>query len=602
MADIVKLLPENIANQIAAGEVVQRPASVVKELLENAIDAKATTITLFVKDGGKTLIQVTDNGTGMSPTDARRCFERHATSKIATVEDLFSITTKGFRGEAMAAISSVSQVELKTKRSSDENGTHTIVEGGKFLPQEVCATHNGTSIFVKNLFFNIPARRNFLKEDGVEMRLITDEVERIAIPHLDIHLKVIANGNELYNLQPAGLIQRITAILGNSLKDKLVSVKENSPSLSVSGYVGIPSSSRKRRGQQFFFVNNRFIRNGYLHHAVMSAYEQLIPTGEFPTYVLFLTIPPENIDINIHPTKTEVKFTDEKNVYGILNAAVKRALGRNNLSPSIDFNPESIVSFNSPSKNFQGNPTLKWNTQYSPFETAALKNPNGQSDQNWDEKFNTFNGKQNTLPTSESELFGENSVPLPSTDKVIQLHLRYIAVQDQQGLILIDQQRAHERILFEHYLNANKSPLNSQQQLFPQTLELSPADFILATELLPELTSLGFDLQPLGKNTFVIQGIPADLTELNSEEVLNGLIENYKLNNLEITLEKQENICRALARNTSIRYGKELKRDEMAALVEHLFRCENFSHSPSGKPVFARIEINEIDKLLRRNT
>lgn len=598
MADIIKLLPENISNQIAAGEVVQRPASAVKELLENAVDAGATQISLIVKEGGKALMQVLDNGKGMSETDARMCFERHATSKIATADDLFAITTKGFRGEAMAAIASVTQVELKTKQASAAAGTCVMIDGGELKSQEPCQCSIGTSVSVKNLFYNVPARRNFLKDDAVELRHIVDEFERVALAHPEISFKLNSNGNEIYNLQSSTLVNRITGLMGNTLKDKLVAVNETSPDISIKGYVGTPASAKKRRGLQYFFVNNRFIKSAYLHHAVMGAYEQLVSADEFPAYFLFIDVPPGSIDINIHPTKTEVKFEDEKNLYAILKTSVKRALGKNNLAPSIDFDVEQIVEFKYGAQTGHvKTPQITVNPSYNPFSD---KKQDIQATDNWQDLYRDY-----VNPATASSLPAESIakvIPVSVPEKFFQLRHKYIVAAFDDGLVLIDQQRAHERIMYEHYRPALAGQLqaHSQQELFPQTIELSAADMLLLLELNDDLKKLGFDIVPFGKDTVVIQGVPADLSDLNSVEVLHGLLENYKLNNLDVKLDKGENICRALAKNTSIKYGKELQPEEMRLLMEHLFACSEYALSPDGKPVFSRIDMFEIEKLFRK--
>jgi DNA mismatch repair protein MutL len=601
VADIINLLPENIANQIAAGEVVQRPASVVKELLENAVDAGATQISLLVKEGGKALIQVIDNGKGMSETDARMCFERHATSKIKTADDLFAISTKGFRGEALAAISSVAQVELKTKTAEVLTGTSIIIEGGNFVRQEPCQCSNGTSFSVKNLFFNVPARRNFLKDDTIELRHIIDEFERVAMAHIDVGFKLISNTNEVYNLPPTNLLLRVAGLAGNTLKDKLVAVNEQTPNISINGYVGTPASSKKKRGLQYFFVNNRFIKSGYLDHAVKSAYFQLIPEGEYPAYFIFITVPPNVIDVNIHPTKTEIKFEDEKTVYAILKTSVKRALGKNNLAPSIDFDQEQIVEFNySKNQGVPQAPKIQYNPSYNPFNDKIEPK---SSNTDWKSLYEDYVKPGNEPQIAQidaDDLFHEQKKEV-SFDKVFQLQNKYIVAITPDGLLLIDQQRAHERIMYEHYKKSAQHPINSQQELFPQTIELSSADMLLLKELNDDLKNLGFDIVPFGKETIVVQGVPADLSSLNSVEVLNGLLENYKLNNLDIKLDKGENICRALAQNTCIKYGKELQFEEMKLLVEHLFACEEHAHSPQGKIVYTQINQTDIDKLFKRN-
>lgn len=599
MSDIIKLLPENISNQIAAGEVVQRPASAVKELLENAIDAGATQISLIVKEGGKTLMQVIDNGKGMSETDARMCFERHATSKISHADDLFAIKTKGFRGEAMAAIASVAQVELKTKQPGASAGTSVIMEGGNLTSQEPCQWSIGTSVSIKNLFFNVPARRNFLKDDAVELRHIIDEFERVALAHPEIAFKFNSNNNEVYNLQAGTLINRITGLLGNNLKDKLVSVNEESPNITIRGYVGTPASAKKRRGTQYFFVNNRFVKNGYLHHAIMGAYEQLIAPDEFPTYFIFIDVPPNSIDINIHPTKTEVKFEDERSLYAIVKTSVKRSLGKNNLAPSIDFDVEQIVEFKygqqtGPVKT----PQISVNPSYNPFtDTKDV----GKPASDWQSLYQDYMKPetQTSLP-KEEHLFGKQAVQFLVPEKFFQLQTKYIVAAFEDGLLLIDQQRAHERILYEHYKKTELHAAHSQQELFPQTVELSSADMLLLNDLNDDLRKLGFDILPFGEDTVVIQGVPADLSSLNSVEVLHGLLENYKLNNLDVKLEKGENIYRSLARNTSIKYGKELQPEEIRLLMEHLFACENHSFSPDGKVVYTKIDTFDLDKLFRK--
>ncbi|MEO8760205.1 MAG: DNA mismatch repair endonuclease MutL [Bacteroidia bacterium] len=603
MADIINLLPENIANQIAAGEVVQRPASVVKELLENAVDAGATQISLLVKEGGKTLIQVIDNGKGMSETDARMCFERHATSKIKTADDLFAISTKGFRGEALAAISSVAQVELKTKTAEATEGTSIIIEGGNFINQEPCQSAVGTSFSVKNLFFNVPARRNFLKDDAIELRHIIDEFERVAMAHIEVGFKLISNTNEVYNLPPTNLLLRVAGLAGNTLKDKLVAVNEQTPNISINGYVGTPASSKKKRGLQYFFVNNRFIKSAYLDHAVKSAYFQLIPEGEYPAYFIFITVPPNVIDVNIHPTKTEIKFEDEKTVYAILKTSVKRALGKNNLAPSIDFDQEQIVEFNyNKNQAVPQAPQIQYNPSYNPFNDKA-DTRSSSANTNWKSLYEDYVKPENQhtqINQEEENLFHAQKAEV-TFDKVFQLQNRYIVAVTPDGLLLIDQQRAHERIMYEHYKKSAQHPINSQQELFPQTIELSSADMLLLKELNDDLKNLGFDIVPFGKDTIVVQGVPADLSSLNSVEVLNGLLENYKLNNLDIKLDKGENICRALAQNTCIKYGKELQVEEMKLLVEHLFACEEHAHSPQGKIVYTQINQTDIDKLFKRN-
>jgi DNA mismatch repair protein MutL len=618
MADIISLLPENVANQIAAGEVVQRPASVVKELLENAIDAGATQVKLIVKDAGKTLIQVIDNGKGMSETDARMSFERHATSKIKTSEDIFCIRTKGFRGEALAAISAVAQVELKTRQHGQALGTLIEIEASRVVKQEACSCSEGSSFSVKNLFYNVPARRNFLKEDSTELRHIIDEFERVALPHPEISFTLYSNNNEIFNLPAALLIQRIGGLYSNSLKEKIVSVEENTTYLKIKGYVGKPEAAKKRRGEQFFFVNNRFIKSGYLHHAVMGAYEELISPEEFPSYFLFLELPPNMIDINIHPTKTEIKFEDEKTLYAMLRTTVKRSLGKANLAPSLDFEVEQSFEFNysSESKVITA-PKISFNPDYNPFKTGVKtdgdysKSLHKKNVQNWqnlygdyvskDKEENDLGGLNIERELEQEKLFDEGPSVNPEKVKSFQLHNKYIVMEAGSGLFLIDQQRAHEKILYDHYMQAfSEHAINSQQELFPNTVELSPNDHVLVQELQNDLKTLGFDIENFGKNSVVIHGIPADLQGVNSAEMLEGILENFKLNNLEVKLEKRDNICRSMAKNTCIKYGKVLGDDEIKLLISHLFSTESPAYSVNGKSIIVELNINELEKLFKK--
>lgn len=602
MQNIIHTLPEQVANQIAAGEVVQRPSSVVKELLENSIDAGASNIKLIVKDAGKTIIQVIDDGKGMNSADAVKCFERHATSKISSSDDLFALTTKGFRGEALASIASVAQVEMKTRLDNDETGTYIVLEDGKIKLNEPCQLNKGTNFSVKNLFYNIPARRNFLKEDNTELKHIIDEFERVALAHPEIAFSFTSNNNEIFRLSSGNLMQRIIGLFGQNLNQKLVALEETTDYLQIHGFVGKPDAARKKRGQQFFFVNNRFIKSSYLHHAVSSAYENLIGSDEFPAYFIFMELNPRCIDINIHPTKTEIKFEDEKTIYHLLKTAVKRSLGKNNLAPSLDFEIEQNFEFDySRDKSQIKAPEIKFNSNFNPFKGEVKQN----NQNNWQSLY------QNFLQTDANDFPSESNAPTleieQEWDKGIlnsfQFLNRFIVAESSNGLIVIDQNRAHERILYEHYKTAFTHQSNaSQQELFPSSLELSVNDAVLLQGLMPELNFLGFQIELLGKNSFVIHGIPAEIAGMNAPEVLEGLIENYKLNNLEAKLDSKENICRSMAKNNCIKSGKKLSEEEINLLLEHLFQCESFSHSPSGKPVFIEIPAGEIEKQFKRNS
>ena len=603
----IVLLPDHVANQIAAGEVVQRPASVVKELLENAIDAGGKQLKLIIKDGGKTLIQVIDNGDGMNPFDARMCFERHATSKLSSADDLFKLSTKGFRGEALASIAAIAQVELKTKQEEDLVGHQIIIEGGKLKSQLDCQTPTGTSISVKNLFYNIPARRNFLKTDQIEQKHIIDEIERLAIPHNDVHFIFQSNGNELLNLPAGNLMQRIKSIVGSYIQKELVIIGEDTSFVKISGYVSLPSAAVKSKKEQYFFVNNRFVRNPFLNHAIYEAYKELISYQSHPRYFIFLELDPKHIDINIHPTKTEVKFTDDKTVYMLLVSAIKRALGKANVSPSIDFEIEP--GFNSSSlateKSYLA-PKINYNTNYNPFNSSAQNSTESglqkMNKQHWE---NLYEGFKNNVETTEITA-GSNQQIMEVIKKetvdfnVFQLNFKYVVTAYDQNVLIVDQQRAHERILYEHYLNSKKEfSINTQQILFPEQMELSANDFILIKSLLPEFKLLGFDVEIFGKNSIVINGTPNDLPENNLSQTIEGILETYKLNTIDAKIEKHDNLCRAIAKNSSIKYGKILENSEMKSLLNSLFGCENPLYSANGKVILMEVDYKEVEKFFK---
>jgi DNA mismatch repair protein MutL len=618
MSDIIQLLPDSVANQIAAGEVVQRPASAVKELLENAIDAGANKIQLIIKDAGKALIQVIDNGCGMTVTDARMCFERHATSKVRKAEDLFAIRTMGFRGEAMASIAAIAQVEMKTRRHEDEVGTLVLIEGSSFIRQEPVATAEGTSISIKNLFFNTPARRNFLKSNPAEMRHIIDEFQRVALAHPLISLSLHHDGVEIYRLPSSALKQRIVHLLGNSYNERLIPVEEETSIINLKGYIGKPEFAKRTRGEQFFFVNNRFIKDAYLNHAVNRAYEELLSDENFPLYVLFIEIDPANIDVNVHPTKTEIKYLDEKSIYAILHAAVKRSLGRFNISPTIDFNqetgfsgmitpiaPEEIVppsiSFNPDFNPFAEEKPVARENAYASF-TKSYGGGSGampHSTKNWGSLYEIAN--HSAAEQSIMDLPG--NIPeddfAPVQKQLMQLHNRYIISQIKSGLMVIDQQAAHERILYERFLlHLEDRKGASQQSLFPQTVTLSPNDYELAKSLLDDIRSLGFDVREFGKNTLVIEGIPVDLgsTNVNETQLFEHLIEGFKNSQQELKLDKRDGLARSMARNSAIKGGTVLGQAEMNTLIEQLFACKTPNFSISGKNVIQTIGLTELDK------
>ena len=626
MSDIIQLLPDSVANQIAAGEVVQRPASAVKELIENAIDAGADKIQLIVKDAGKALIQVIDNGCGMSGTDARMCFERHATSKIKKAEDLFAIRTMGFRGEAMASIAAVAQVELKTRRHEDELGSQIFVDGSEVIKQEPCSTAAGTSISVKNLFYNIPARRNFLKSNPVEMRHIIDEFQRVALAHPEIFFSLHHDGQEVYHLPASALKQRIVHLFGNNYNQRLVPVEEDTTIINLHGFVGKPEFAKRTRGEQFFFVNNRFIKDPYLNHAVLTAFEEILPDDTYPLYVLFIDIDPSKIDINVHPTKTEIKYQDEKAIYAIIRSAVKRSLGRYNITPSLDFDQENSIEHLITPKPFEEivAPVIAFNPDFNPFAKTDRELPfekeskGGNSSYNGGGSLNTDrSSRSNPIPSNwetlyeiakrdtpavQAELHAEESVTVndqdiaKSSDKqFFQIHNRFIMSQIKSGFMLINQQAAHERILYERFLNQlqNQSGV-SQQSLFPQSLTLNGADFELLRELMPDIRALGFDLREFGKNTVVVEGIPADLNNVGEHELLEHLLEGFKNNQSILKLDKRDNLARSLARNAAIKAGTKLSAEEMNQLTDQLFACQMPNVALNGKPVISTFTLNEL--------
>ncbi|MDB5135312.1 MAG: mutL [Mucilaginibacter sp.] len=613
MPDIIQLLPDSVANQIAAGEVVQRPASAVKELVENAIDAGADKIQLILKDSGKSLIQVIDNGCGMSVTDARMSFERHATSKIRKAEDLFAILTMGFRGEAMASIAAIAQVELKTRRHEDELGTCITIEGSEVLNQEACSANPGTAISVKNLFYNTPARRNFLKSNPVEMRHIVDEFQRIALANPTVFFTLHHDGQEVYHLPATVLKQRIVHLFGNNYNQRLVPVEEDTSIIKLHGYIGKPEFARKTRGEQFFFVNNRFIRDNYLNHAVLTAFAELLPDESYPLYVLFIDIDPAKIDINVHPTKTEIKYQDERSIYAIIRSAVKRSLGRYNITPSLDFDQENSIEHLVTLKPLEQivQPTISFNPDFNPFapevrkadrEISFLRSTDEQRKtaipQNWDTLYEISKKEpftQQEMHAGKMIAVEEQEVSKSSERQLFQIHNRFILSQIKSGFMLIGQQAAHERILYERFLQQleNHSGV-SQQSLFPQSVTFQSSDFELLKELLPDIRALGFDIREFGKNTVVVEGIPAELSNVAEHALLEHLLEGFKNNLAILKLDKRDNLARALARNAAIKTGTRLSLEEMNLLIDQLFACQMPNLALNGKPVISTFTLSEL--------
>jgi DNA mismatch repair protein MutL len=567
---------------------------------------------LIVKDAGKALIQVIDNGCGMSITDARMCFERHATSKVRKAEDLFAIRTMGFRGEAMASIAAIAQVEMKTKRHEDEVGTLIEIEGATFIKQEPIGTANGTSICIKNLFYNTPARRNFLKSNPAEMRHIIDEFQRVALAKPHIAFSLHHDGLEVYRLPSASMKQRIVHLFGNNYNERLIPVEEETTIINLKGFIGKPEFAKKTRGEQFFFVNDRFIKDAYLNHAVNKAYQELLPDDNFPLYVLFIDIDPAKIDVNVHPTKTEIKYLDERSIYAIIHSAVKRSLGRFNISPTIDFNQETgfsnMISHKAPEDIIP--PSIAFNPDFNPFtatnakESSYSRNPSPQltSSKNWGSLYEINNHQ----PAAQSnlDLGNENETQFePLQKQFMQIHNRYIVSQIKSGVMIIDQQAAHERILYERFLlHLDDRKGASQQSLFPQTVTLSPNDYELAKSLLEDIKSLGFEVREFGKNTLVIEGIPVDLgsTNINETQLFEHLIEGFKNSQQELKLDKRDALARSMARNSAIKAGTALGQQEMNTLIEELFACKTPNFSIGGRPVIQTIALGEIAQRFER--
>jgi len=620
MPDIIGLLPDNIANQIAAGEVIQRPASAVKEMLENAIDAGATQIHLIIKDAGKELIQVNDNGKGMSPIDARLCFERHATSKIKSIDDLFAIRTMGFRGEALASIAAVAQVELKTRTENDEIGTCILIDNSTVRSQEPCQSAVGSSLAVKNLFFNVPARRNFLKTNTVEMRHIVDEFIRVAMANPAIGFQFTNNNNDIFNLEKGKLKQRIIALLGNNLMSKLVPVEEPTDFVQITGFVGTPDISTKTRGNQFFFVNDRFIKSPYLNHAVSQAYRELIGKDEFPLFVLFIDIEPKRVDINVHPTKQEIKFEDDRIIYSFVSSAVKHALSKYSIAPSLDFSLDSSIEhltavtqpfsrqtqehtkgdflFQSFTEKGQAHFLNKkedvrhWKDMYKIQEQfAGTALPENNQDENRPSAANTYDVK---IETEQQTAFLKEEF----TPCYTQINLSYIVVSTKTGFLLVDQQLAHQRILYERFEQVTSTPISIQKCLLPQTFELPPSDAILLLGMLPDLLELGYEVEEFGKNSFILQGIPADVKQGNEISSIEKILEAFKHASSDVRLDKRERLIRTLAMQRAIQHGKKLSEREMERLMQDLFVCEQPQLSPTGKKIFAKLSSHDIDVLI----
>jgi DNA mismatch repair protein MutL len=609
MSAKIKLLPDHVANQIAAGEVVQRPASVVKELIENAVDANASEIKLIIKEAGKTLIQVIDNGSGMNVIDARMCFDRHATSKIKNAEDLFDLHTKGFRGEALASIAAIAHVELKTKREVDELGTHIVIEGSKVVTQDVVVSPKGTSFSVKNLFYNIPARRNFLKSDTVEFRHIVDEFQRVALAHPNIHFIMFHNGEEYLNLPISNYRQRIVNLFAGKTNEKLVPVTENTEIVSIHGFVSKPEFSKKNKSEQFFFVNDRYIKSGYLHHSIMNAYEGLLKEGNQPSYFLFFDVPKHTIDINIHPTKTEIKFDDEQSIYAILRASIKHSLGQFNVSPILDFERDS--NLDTPyeySKKAADVPVVEFDKTFNPFVQSNEKPKRQQVYQkqeaaNWESLYvgltDEFQSQSNHNFESDevaSSLFDNVDVESVS-QKNYQLQKKYIVSTIKSGLIILDQRKAHQRILYEQFLtNITILKGNSQQLLFPLSIIMSPQELELVKELKVQLENTGFVFDKFTKETVIFSGIPTNVQEGKVPSLLDDLVNDLQQDFPQSSFSQNDSIAKSMANSIAIKTGTYLTQIEIDNMVNALFACKDPNISPFHKPTFITLTVDDLDK------
>lgn len=616
MLDVIKLLPDSVANQIAAGEVIQRPASAVKELMENSLDAGATQIDLVVKDAGKTLIMVTDNGCGMSETDARLCFERHATSKISKAEDLFSIRTMGFRGEALASIAAIAQVELRTRRKEDEVGVKIVNEGSVVKDQTLAPMSVGTTFTIKNLFFNVPARRNFLKSPAAEMRHVVEEFTRVTLMNPEVGFTLTSDGKELYHLYPGNLKQRIMGLFGNNYDGKLLPVNQDTDRVSIHGYIVKAEYAKKTRGEQFFFVNRRFIKHPYLHHAIENAFLEMIPKDSFPGYFLNIEVDPADIDVNIHPTKTEVNFLDVKLIYAILHAAVRKAIGQNNLSPMIDFDEPTNLGFDFgevvKSSNPIVQPEVPIDPTYNPFSEkrefskgsfgGGFKTPERSGDPGdwrllYGERTDQGGGEIPSGILSEASL--ENGQHTVQKSHYLQLNQSYIVTTVKSGLLVIDQHLAHYRVLFEKFLKEMETNTgHSQQELFPQPFTLNVNDASLMRELMPELQQVGFAMEQVNSTTFMINGTPADLSGGDPVSLLEKMLENYKINRTDLQLERKLGIAKTMASQLSIKNNTALSEPEMQNIVDQLFGCSVAEIAPDGKKIYVLLTLEKITEQL----
>lgn len=604
MSDIINILPDSVANQIAAGEVVDRPASAVKELLENALDAGATHIQLIVKDAGRTLIQVIDDGCGMSDSDARICFERHATSKIRRADDLFDIKTMGFRGEALASIAAVAQVEMKSRQRDSELGTQIVIEGSDVKEQSPCSCPTGTSIAVKNLFFNIPARRSFLKKDSIEMSHIEEVFRRVALPNYKVAFSLHHNGRLLYDLKGGNFAQRIAGIFGKSFSERLYHIQESTEPVKIYGYVGKSEFVRRTRGEQYIFVNDRFIKHPSLSAAIERAYSELIPERTYPSYFVLLNVDPSRLDVNIHPTKTEVRFLDENIIFAILRAATKKALGQFQLATEIEFNPSTEIDFSPAPKDYTPEqPKVSYNPNYNPFSSTRPSQPTQRNE--YEHFFDSAIGARNNGNDEVAQRLPLDEEPHPNDDTAsngtapIGYQNRFIITTLKSGIAIIDQHRAHERILYERLMARKGSQASAQQLLFPVNLRFNAADSELLNELLPELEQLGFIISPLGQNTFVVSATPPDIGDKELQSLLEQTINDYKSSMLQKFGDRNQSICLSIAKRMAVKSDTCLQPEEMQSLIADLFSCKAPDISPSGKRTMFILGEKELEEKMK---
>lgn len=601
MSDIIQILPDSVANQIAAGEVVQRPASLVKELVENAVDSGASQIKVIIKDAGKTLVQVIDNGSGMSETDARLAFERHATSKIRKADDLFAINTFGFRGEALASIAAIAQVEVRSRRKEDEIGTKVCINGTDFESQEAVSCPKGSIFSVKNLFYNVPARRRFLKADATEFRYILDEFHRVALAHPEISFSLTHNDSEVYYLQQSTIKQRIVNLFGKNLSTELLPLHVDTTVISAEGFIGKPENARKKSGLQFFFVNQRFMKHPFLYRTLINSYQNLLPPDSNPSFFIFLKTDPKFIDVNIHPTKTEIKFEDERTVSQILAAAIRQTLGKTNMIPSIDFDNEPLFDI-PPLRKGQDitEPEIRIDPTFNPFDTLS-----NSGNRNYTDHKKTPGGWQDLYKVVETNEKDEKLFPdqegLENQDvharQFIQVKGRYILVPVKSGMMIVDQRRAHERVLYEEYKQAiSMHGAVTEKLIYPKNVELNVQDSALMLELLEDLQAVGFEIEEFGKNTFVIRGLPTGLKEMEPEQLIENFLSSYQSLQHLPSENQHERTLAALVETNAISYGKSMKNEEMQNLIDRLFGSANPNYSPSGKNIFTIISTEEIEK------